>query len=55
MIWAVIRLESGAKSPLDPHEEAPITPHVADDIAGVDLIVSKVTRIEACRTFWERW
>lgn len=49
-----IRLESGAKSALDPHEAIPIKPYVADDIAGADLVVSEVTTIEATRTFWDK-
>ncbi len=48
-----IRLESGAKSALDPHGPLTITPYVAGDAAGVDLAVPDVTTIEATRTFWK--
>lgn len=50
----VIRLESGAKSALDPHGPLTITPYVAGEAAGVDLAVPEVTTIEATRTFWDK-
>ncbi|MHB1101838.1 MAG: nucleotidyl transferase AbiEii/AbiGii toxin family protein [Devosia sp.] len=49
-----IRLESGAKSALDPHGPLTITPYVAEDAAGTDLAVAGVTTIEATRTFWDK-
>ncbi|CCV16419.1 nucleotidyl transferase AbiEii/AbiGii toxin family protein [Mesorhizobium sp. STM 4661] len=49
-----IRLESGAKSALDPHGPLTITPYVAGDAAGVDLAVQDVTTIDATRTFWDK-
>ncbi|QKC85616.1 nucleotidyl transferase AbiEii/AbiGii toxin family protein [Mesorhizobium sp. NZP2077] len=49
-----IRLESGAKSALDPHRPLRITPYVADEAAGIDLVVPEVTTIEAARTFWDK-
>lgn len=49
-----IRLESGAKSALDPHRPITITPYVAEEAAGIDLAVSDVTTIEATRTFWDK-
>ncbi|ESZ32900.1 nucleotidyl transferase AbiEii/AbiGii toxin family protein [Mesorhizobium sp. L2C066B000] len=49
-----IRLESGAKSALDPHAPLTITPYVAGEVAGVDLGVPDVTTIEATRTFWDK-
>ncbi|MER9134640.1 nucleotidyl transferase AbiEii/AbiGii toxin family protein [Mesorhizobium sp. M0768] len=50
----VIRLESGAKSALDPNRPIAITPYVAQEAAGIDLIVADVTTIEATRTFWDK-
>jgi len=50
----VVRIESGAKSALDPNAAATIRPYVADDIQGLDLAVSDVTTIEAERTFWDK-
>ena len=49
-----VRIESGAKSALDPHRPALIRPYVADDIADLDLTVPDVTTIEASRTFWDK-
>jgi len=50
----VVRIESGAKSALDPNQAAMIRPYVADDVDGLDLSVSGVTTIEAARTFWDK-
>ncbi|MBS0274140.1 MAG: nucleotidyl transferase AbiEii/AbiGii toxin family protein [Proteobacteria bacterium] len=50
----VVRIESGAKSALDPNAAAIIRPYVADEIEGLDLAVSDVTTIEAERTFWDK-
>lgn len=49
-----IRLESGAKSALDPNGPLTITPYVAEEAAGIDLAVPDVTTIEATRTFWDK-
>lgn len=49
-----IRLESGAKSALDPHRPLTIAPYVAAETAGNDLAVPEVTTIEATRTFWDK-
>lgn len=49
-----VRIESGAKSALDPHEEVTIKPYVADEAEGLDLGVPDVTTIEPGRTFWDK-
>ncbi len=49
-----IRLESGAKSALDPNRPVKITPYVAGEAAGIDLTVADVTTIEATRTFGDK-
>lgn len=49
-----IRLESGAKSALDPNGPLTIAPYVAEEAAGIDLAVPDVTTIEATRTFWDK-
>ncbi|ODU15594.1 MAG: hypothetical protein ABS87_15295 [Sphingomonas sp. SCN 67-18] len=49
-----IRLESGAKSALDPHRPLTITPYVAEEAPAIDLAVPDVTTIEATRTFWDK-
>jgi hypothetical protein len=50
----VVRIESGAKSALDPNAPATIRPYVADEIDSLDLTVPNVTTIEAERTFWDK-
>jgi hypothetical protein len=49
-----VRLESGAKSALDPHQPVLITPYIADDAPDLKLAVADVTTIEASRTFWDK-
>lgn len=53
-IRPVVRIESGAKSALDPHRLTMIKPYVADEVNGLDLTVPGVTTIEAKRTFWDK-
>jgi len=50
----VVRIESGAKSALDPHRAAAIHPYVADDVEDLDLTVAGVTTVDASRTFWDK-
>jgi len=49
-----VRIESGAKSALDPNQSALIRPYVADDINSLALDVPGVTTIEPARTFWDK-
>lgn len=49
-----VRIESGAKSALDPNRPVTIHPYIAEDATGLDLAVSDVTTIEATRTFWDK-
>jgi hypothetical protein len=49
-----VRIESGAKSALDPNRPALIRPYIADDAADLDLSVPDVTTIEPSRTFWDK-
>jgi len=49
-----VRIESGAKSALDPNRSARIQPYVAEDTEGLDLTVADVTTIEPNRTFWDK-
>ncbi len=50
----VVRIESGAKSALDPHRPVTIRPYIAEDIADLDLAIDNVTTIEPARTFWDK-
>jgi hypothetical protein len=49
-----VRIESGAKSALDPHRHVVIRPYIADDVPDLDLAVSEVTTIDPDRTFWDK-
>ncbi len=49
-----VRIESGAKSALDPHRPVTIRPYISEDAIGLDLTVHGVTTIDAARTFWDK-
>ena len=49
-----VKIESGAKSALDPNSERAIRPYLEDDIRGIDLSVGNVTVVDAERTFWDK-
>jgi hypothetical protein len=49
-----VKIESGAKSALDPNRQAFISPYIADDVPDLDLTVLGVTTIEPGRTFWDK-
>lgn len=53
-IRSAVKIESGAKSALDPHTMAIIKPYVADDLARLDLSVANVTTVQPERTFWDK-
>ena len=50
-----VKIESGAKSALDPHEPRTITPYLAEDLApGHDLSIPNVTTVDPERTFLDK-
>ena len=49
-----VRIESGAKSALDPNRPVLIRPYIADEIRDLDLSVHEVTAAEQSRTFWDK-
>ena len=49
-----VRIESGAKSALDPHRPVTVRPYISEDTPGLDLTVHGVTTIDAARTFWDK-
>ncbi|WP_454727121.1 MULTISPECIES: nucleotidyl transferase AbiEii/AbiGii toxin family protein [Cupriavidus] len=53
-VRSAVKIESGAKSALDPHVLAGVTPYVADDLPGLDLAVRNITTVEPKRTFWDK-
>ncbi|MCY3983867.1 MAG: nucleotidyl transferase AbiEii/AbiGii toxin family protein [Roseovarius sp.] len=53
-VQAAVKIESGAKSALDPNQPLTIAPYINDDIEAIDLRVSNVATIDAERTFWDK-
>jgi hypothetical protein len=53
-VRAAIKIESGAKSALDPNSEVPIKPYVDDDLPALDLTVPTVRTVDPERTFWDK-
>jgi len=53
-IRRAIKIESGAKSALDPHAPIVVKPYIADDLLKLDLAVSNVTTVAPSRTFWDK-
>jgi hypothetical protein len=53
-IRPAVKIESGAKSALDPNQPTKIRPYVADDVPGLDLDIAGITAVDAARTFWDK-
>ncbi|SHI27134.1 nucleotidyl transferase AbiEii/AbiGii toxin family protein [Pollutimonas bauzanensis] len=53
-IRSAVKIEAGAKSALDPHTAATVSPYVANDLPYLDLRVSNVTTVKPERTFWDK-
>jgi hypothetical protein len=53
-IRRAIKIESGAKSALDPHAPVIVKPYIADDLPDFDLAVGNVTTVEPSRTFGDK-
>jgi hypothetical protein len=49
-----VKIESGAKSALDPHEGLSIVPYVSDEVPQLALRAEHVTTVVAERTFWDK-
>lgn len=49
-----VKIESGAKSALDPNSLQTITPYVDAEVPGIDLAVPGITVVDAERTFWDK-
>jgi hypothetical protein len=49
-----VKIESGAKSALDPHRTVLITPYVSDEVPDLQLAVTGVTAVDPERTFWDK-
>lgn len=53
-IRPAVKIESGAKSALDPHEDFSIVPYVSDEVPRLTLHAERVTTVVAERTFWDK-
>lgn len=53
-IRSAVKIEAGAKSALDPHVAASVTPYVANDLPDLDLTVTNVITVKPERTFWDK-
>lgn len=53
-IRSAVKIEAGAKSALDPHAAATVTPYVTQDIPDLDLTVTNVITVNPERTFWDK-
>jgi hypothetical protein len=53
-IRSAVKIEAGAKSALDPHVAAAVTPYVTQDLPDVDLTVTNVITVKPERTFWDK-
>ncbi len=49
-----VKIESGAKSALDPHQALTIRPYASDELPRLSLHVDNVTTVVAERTFWDK-
>jgi hypothetical protein len=53
-IRSAVKIESGAKSALDPHVAALVKPYIDVDLPELDLAVGNVTTVRPERTFWDK-
>jgi hypothetical protein len=53
-IRPAVKIEAGAKSALDPNKPLSLTPYVAGELVGFDLVVPGVTTVDPVRTFWDK-
>ncbi len=49
-----VKIESGAKSALDPHHIVSVRPYVGEETPGLDLTVGNITAVDAERSFWDK-
>lgn len=53
-IETAVKIEAGARSALDPHQDRVIVPYVAEDFPDSELAAKQVTTVEPSRTFWDK-
>jgi hypothetical protein len=52
-IRPAVKIESGAKSALEPHYPFAVRPDVSEEVSGISLEVANVATVAAERTFWD--
>lgn len=50
-VRSAVKIESGAKSALDPHRSVAASPYVAEELPALNLRVPNITTVEPERTF----
>ncbi len=53
-IRSAVKIESGARSAIDPNTAATVRPYVADELPDLDLTVANVITVKPERTFWDK-
>jgi hypothetical protein len=53
-IRRAIKIESGAKSALDPDAPVVVKPYIADDLPNLYLAVDNMTTVDSSRIFWDK-
>ena len=53
-IRPAVKIESGAKSALDPHEELSTVPYISEEVPRLRLAAAGVATVVAERTFWDK-
>lgn len=53
-IRSAVKIEAGAKSALDPHVAASVTPYLTQNLPDLDLTVTYVVTLKPERTFWDK-
>ena len=53
-IRSAVKIESGAKSALEPHQSATIRPYIDDELENIDLRIDQITTVSPERTFWDK-
>lgn len=53
-IRPIVRIESGAKSALDPNAPRLLTPYIAADLPDTDFSIPGVVTVDPTRTFWDK-
>jgi Nucleotidyl transferase AbiEii toxin, Type IV TA system len=53
-VRSIVKLEGGGRSAVDPHQEYPISPLIANTLTDWDFSVPNLITIDAQRTFWDK-